>query len=196
MAQSRRPRSSTLEKRRRILDTVEQIMLNDGYAAVTSRRVEADAGVKLHYHFGSIDELFVSVVRRRGEINVALLAKALSSAEPLREWWRLASDRRGNELLVELSAAANHRPALRAEVAAFAHEVRRMQLETLDAVLDEYGIDRSVFPPAFIAAVIQGVAFAAAYDTAAGFDTSQDEAASAMEHLLDRLERERAARRG
>ncbi len=170
-------------------------MLSDGYAAVTSRRVEADAGVKLHYHFGTIDDLFVAVVRRRGETNVALLAEALTSPEPLRGWWRLASDERGNGLLVELSAAANHRPALQAEVANFAREVRRMQIEALDDLVDEYGIDRDAFPPAFIAAAIQGVAFAAAYDTAAGFDTSQDEASAAMDRLVDRLERRRAERR-
>lgn len=196
MAQTRRPRASTLEKRRHLLDTVERIMLSDGYAAVTSRRVEADAGVKLHYHFGSIDELLVAVVRRRGELNVTLLAEALASPQPLLEWWRLASDRRGNGLLVELSAAANHRPALRAEVATFAREVRRMQLDTLGTVLDDYGIDRSTFPPALIAAAIQGVAFAVAYDSAAGFDTHQDDAAAAMERLLEQLEQERADRAG
>src|SRR5689334_12534024 len=106
-------------------------MLKDGYAAVTSRRVEAEAGLKLHYHFGSVDELFIAVVRRRGASNVDRLADALASAEPLRAWWRLASDRRGSALLVELTAAANHRPALQAEVASFAREVRRMQLDAL-----------------------------------------------------------------
>jgi AcrR family transcriptional regulator len=194
LVKTRRPRSTTLEKRRKILDVVERIMLSDGYAAVTSRRVEADAGIKVHYHFGSIDDLFVAVVRRRGESNVALLAEALSSPEPLRAWWRLASERRGNALLVELSAAANHRPAIRAEVATFAREVRRMQIETLDAVLDDYGIDREDFPSALVAAAIQGLAFAAAYDVVSGFDTAQDEAAAAMDDLLDRLERRRADR--
>ena len=86
-------------------------MLRDGYAAVASRRVEADAGVKLHYHFGTLDDLFIAVVRRRGEGTVARLADALSSSEPLRAWWRLSAEPSGNTLLVELTAAANHRPA-------------------------------------------------------------------------------------
>ena len=98
-----------------MLDVTERIMLRDGYAAVTSRRVEADAGVKLHYHFGTLDDLFIAVVRRRGEATVARLADALSSPEPLRAWWRLSAEPSGNTLLVELTAAANHRPALRAE---------------------------------------------------------------------------------
>lgn len=193
MAQARRPRSATPEKRRRLLDAAERIMLRDGYAAVTSRRVEAEAGLKLHYHFGSLDELFVAVVRRRGESNVALLADALASPEPLRAWWRLISEPRGNTLLVELTAAANHRPALRAEVAAFAREVRRMQLEALDSILDDYGIDREIFPPALVAAAVQGLAFVMAHDKAAGFDTAHEEARAAMTRLVDRLEPRRAA---
>ena len=167
-------------------------MLRDGYAAVTSRRLETETGLKVHYHFGSIDDLFIAAVRRRGEVNLALMAEALSSAEPLRAWWRLASDRRGSRLLVEITAAANHRPAIQVEVAAFARETRRLQIEALDHLLDEYGIDRDAYPPSLVAPTIQGLAFAMAYDQAAGFDTAQAEASLAMEQLLDRLERHRA----
>src|SRR6516165_2223329 len=123
-ATTRRPRAATPEKRRRLLDAAELIMLRDGYAAVTSRRLEAETGLKVHYHFGSIDDLFIAVVRRRGEANLSLMADALSSPEPLRAWWRLASDRRGSRLLVEITAAANHRPSIQIEVAAFAREIR------------------------------------------------------------------------
>ena len=194
-AQTRRPRAAAPEKRRRILDAAELIMLEDGYAAVTSRRLESETGLKVHYHFGSIDELFIAIVRRRGEGNVARLADALASPEPLRSWWRLASDRRGSRLLVEITTAANHRPALQSEVAAFARETRRMQIDALDAILAEYGIDREEFPPALLAAAMQGLAFAMAYDQVAGFDTAQAEAADGMDRLLIRLEARRSAAR-
>jgi AcrR family transcriptional regulator len=169
-------------------------MLKDGYAAVTSRRVEAEAGLKLHYHFGTLDDLFIAVVRRRGDGNVARLADALASPEPLRSWWRLVSEPRGNTLLVELTATANHRPAVKAEVATFAREVRRMQLEALDVILEDYGIDRAMFPPALVAAAIQGLAFVMAHDKVAGFDTAHEEAAAAMTRLVDQLEERRASR--
>jgi AcrR family transcriptional regulator len=168
-------------------------MLKDGYAAVTSRRLEAETGLKVHYHFGSIDDLFIAVVRRRGEANLSLMANALSSPEPLRAWWRLASDKRGSRLLVEITAAANHRPAIQVEVAAFARESRRLQLDALDQLLDEYGIDRKTFPPSLVAPTVQGLAFAMAYDQVAGFETAQDEASAAMEQLLDGLEARRSS---
>ena len=195
MPEPRRLRSATPDKRRRLLDAAEQIMLKDGYAAVTSRRVEAEAGLKLHYHFGTLDDLFIAVVRRHGESSLARLADALRSPEPLRAWWRLVSDRRGSALLVELTAAANHRPALQAEAAGFAREVRRMQIDALASILDDYGIDQEQFPPALVASAVQGMGFVMAHDQAAGFDTAQEEASSAMAHLLDRLEATRAARR-
>jgi AcrR family transcriptional regulator len=166
-------------------------MLRDGYAAVTSRRLEAETGLKVHYHFGSIDELFIAVVRRRGEVNLTLMADALASAEPLRAWWRLASDRRGSRLLVEITAAANHRAAIQVEVASIAKETRRLQLEALDQLLEEYGLDPELYPPSLVAPAVQGLAFAMAYDQAAGFDTAQEEASGAMERLLDHLEARR-----
>ena len=166
-------------------------MIRDGYAAVTTRRVEAAAGLKLHYHFGTLDDLFIAVVCRRGEETVTRLADALGSPEPLRAWWQLMSEPRGNRLLVELTAAANHRPALQAQVAAFAQRVRRMQIEALEALLDEYGMDRNEFPPALVASAVQGLAFAMAYDQASGFDTAQDKATAGIERLLDRLEERR-----
>jgi AcrR family transcriptional regulator len=194
MAEGRRPRAATEEKRRRILDAAEEIMLKDGYAAISSRSVAAAVGIQaplVHYYFQSLDDLFVAVLQRRAGRNVELMAEALASAEPLRAWWDLASDPRGTALFVELLAAANHRPALKAEVGGIAREVRRMQMKALDTMLVEYGIDPDVFPPAFVAATIQGLAFSAVQDHAAGYDTSPEEALAAMDRLVKNLESRR-----
>lgn len=194
MVETRRPRAATLEKRGRILDAAEQIMLKDGYAAVTSRRVEAEAGIKLHYHYGSLDELFVAVFRRRAERSVERLREALTSEQPLRAWWELASDPRGTALLVELTAAANHRALLQAEVAELARDARRMEMDSLASILDEYGIDPQEFPPPLVAAAVQGLALVVVQDEVRGFDTAHADAKAALERLLDRLEGERRPR--
>ena len=178
-----------------MLDAVERIMLVDGYAAVTSRRVEAESGLKLHYHFGTLDDLFVAVVRRRGESNVALLADALDAAEPLRAWWKLLSEPAWQRVARRAHGCCEPPAALQAELAAFAREVRRMQIDALESLLVEYGIDSDLFPPALVAPTLQGLAFSMAHDKAAGFDTPQADASSAMDRLVDRLERARASRR-
>jgi AcrR family transcriptional regulator len=199
MAEPRRRRAATEEKLTRLLDVTEEIILREGYAAVSSRSVAARAGIQaplVHYYFPTIDELFVAVLRRRAEPNVERMAAAMASAQPLRAWWQLASDPRGTALLLEFIAAANHRPALKAEVGKVAHEVRRMQMTTLATILSEYGLDPEEFPPALIATAMQGVAFALVADEAAGFDTAHDQARAAMDRLIVRLEQRRAERQG
>lgn len=199
MAKVRRPRAATEEKRARVLDATEEIMLEEGYAAVSSRSVASRVGINpplVHYYFGTLDDLFVAVLARRGEANVDRLTEALESAEPLRAWWRLASDQRGAALMVELIAASNHRPALREAMGEFARDVRRMQMEKLASLLGEYGLDPAEFPPALVAATVQGLAFGLATDDLAGHDTATDEARAGMERLLERLEERRRTRRG
>jgi AcrR family transcriptional regulator len=181
-------------KRRRILDATEELMLKEGYAAISSRSVAAAAGMRaplIHYYFPTLDDLFVSLLRFRGARNIERMAEALASPRPLEAWWRLASDTRGTAILVELLAAANHRPALKEEVGEVAREVRRLQVEALDRLLPEYGLDPALFPPPLVAAVIQGLAFSAVQDHVAGYDTQAGEALEAMDRLVDRLEASR-----
>src|SRR5215218_884316 len=190
MAEPRRPRAATIEKRQRILDATEELMLTQGYAAVSSRSVAAAVGIQaplVHYHFPTIDDLFVAVLDRRAGPNLDRMAAALASPEPFRAWWEQASDPRGTAMFVELLAAANHRPALKAKLGEIARDVRHMQVEVLDGLLAEYGIDAEQFPPPLVAAAIQGLAFSAVQDRAAGYDTAPDEAIAAMDRLVARF---------
>ena len=50
-----------------LLDAAEQLMRDEGYAAVTSRRVAEKAGLKpqlVHYYFRTMDDLFLELYRR------------------------------------------------------------------------------------------------------------------------------------
>ena len=60
----------TRATRAQLLDAAEQLMLEEGYAAVTSRRVGRKAGISpqlVHYYFRTMDDLFLEVFRRRAE---------------------------------------------------------------------------------------------------------------------------------
>jgi AcrR family transcriptional regulator len=198
MAAPRRARSSTEEKRQRLLDATEEIMLKEGYAAVSSRSVAAAVGINaslVHYYFTTLDDLFVAVLQRRAGRNVERMAEALAAPEPLRAWWTLVSDPRGTALFIELLAAANHRPELKAELGAIAHDVRSMQMERLATLVGEYGLDPDEFPPALIAAAVQGLAFSVIADQAAGYETAHDEAIAGMGRFIDRLEARRSQAR-
>ncbi|MBX6388663.1 MAG: TetR/AcrR family transcriptional regulator [Frankia sp.] len=199
MTQPRRRRAATEEKVRRVLDAAEEIMLHEGYAAVTSRNVAERVGLTaplLHYYFSTIDDLFVAMLRRRSERIVERMAAALTSPRPLRAWWDLASDPRGTALFIEFLAAANHRPALRAEMGRVAREVRRMQMDVLDKILPEYDVDPDEFPPALVAATMQGLGLALVADETAGHETAHEQARAAMSRLVDRIEQRRTRQHG
>ncbi len=67
---TRRLGTETSETRATLLDATEQLMLDSGYAAVSSRRVAAVAGVRpalVHYYFRTMDDLFLAAFQRRAE---------------------------------------------------------------------------------------------------------------------------------
>lgn len=194
MAEPRRRRAATEEKVARVLDAAEEIILSSGYAAVTSRTVAARVGIQVslvHYYFPTLDDLFVGVLRRRSDRNVERLSAVLESPKPFLAWWDLASDPHGTALFVELITAANHRPALRAEVGQIARDVRQMQMKALAPMLREYGLDTRELPPALIAAAMQGLAFGLVTDEVAGYDTATKEVRTATRKFLTKLERRR-----
>lgn len=138
MSSARRFGLENSETRASLLDAAEQVMCEEGYAAVTSRRVASKAGLKpqlVHYYFRTMDDLFLAMLRRRTEHNRELLAQALASAKPLRALWEINTDPQGTALIMEMSALANHRKAIRAEIARYGELVRAMQAEAFSRFL-------------------------------------------------------------
>lgn len=79
----------------RILAAARACLMADGYAAMSTRKVADEAGVPLsqiHYHFGSKDDLIVSLLRAENEGLVARQAETFSSDLPVWRKWELACD--------------------------------------------------------------------------------------------------------
>ena len=187
----RRAGSKGARTRTAILDAAEQIMSEGGYAAVTSRSVASRVGVNaglIHYYFPTIDDLFVALIDRGADVNTQRLARALASSKPLEALWKLNSDRRGVSVLDELMAATHHRPALREQVTAQAERLRGVELAALAELLPQYGIDVERFPPALVAATLQGVALLLARQGNLGVSTGRNDAIAAAEAAIADLE--------
>ena len=140
---SRRVGSETSQTRVVLLDSAEELMLDQGYAAVTYRRVGAKAGVTVglvHYYFPSLDELFIALLRRRSDRNFELLLEALEERadEPLRVLWEFNRDETSAALLIEFQALANHRKALKAEITEVTRRARKVQLDALAVRWPQY----------------------------------------------------------
>jgi TetR/AcrR family transcriptional regulator len=199
MAPSRRVGTETSRTRALLLDVTERLLVEESFAAVTSRRVAAEAGVNaalVHYYFPTLDDLFVAVYKRRTEHLVQRLTEDLRTDQPLWAMWEYNSDRTGTALASEFLALANHRRAIRAEIAEVAERLHAMQLDALSGVLERYGIDTEVVTPAAVVMLMVAIPRAMVIEEALGMIGGHQETRALVEHFLERLEgpRRRPAR--
>jgi TetR/AcrR family transcriptional regulator len=167
-------------------------MLEEGYAAVTSRRVAAEAELKpqlVHYYFRTMDELFLALFRRRAVQGFLRQEQALASPQPLWALWDLSRDSRGTALTMEFIALANHRKAIRAEIAGVAERLRAEQVTGLEAVLTGYGIGAEQCPPMVFAVLLSSISrFLVIEREALDMSSGHDETVAFVEAMLSRIE--------
>jgi TetR/AcrR family transcriptional regulator len=196
---TRRLGTETSETRATLLDATEQLMLDSGYAAVSSRRVAAVAGVRpalVHYYFRTMDDLFLAAFQRRAEQAFAHQQRALQSPQPLWSLWEVSRDPRGTVLTMEFSALANHRPAIRAEIAAAAERIRAQQVAMLTDALAAHGVTADDCPPVVAAVLIAGISVLLALEQGSlAMSTGHTETIAYVEGFLTRLEGERVTER-
>jgi AcrR family transcriptional regulator len=195
-ATSRRLGSEDSATRKALLDASEQLMLEEGYAAATSRRVAARAGLKpqlVHYYFRTMDDLFLALVRRGAERNLERQQRALESEQPLRALWELSCDPSGGGLTMEFSALANHRKAIQAELRDYAEQFRRQQVEALAGVIAGYGVAPDEYPPDVVLFLITSMSQVLLMEERLGFTAGHEQVRALVERFLDRLEGPRRA---
>ncbi|MFB4309558.1 TetR/AcrR family transcriptional regulator [Actinomadura sp. GTD37] len=177
-----------------LLDATAELMLEEGYAAVTTRRLAAKAGLNnalVFYYFGTMDNLFVELFRRGAERSLERLRRALRSPQPLWALWELTHDFSGNALTMEFIALANHRKAIRAEIAAYSRKFRTLQLETLSGVLEGYGVDSRRWPPASLILLMAGISRFLHIEEGFDLDIGHAETVAVVEREIRALEGDR-----
>jgi AcrR family transcriptional regulator len=179
-----------------LLDAAEQLLLDDGYAAVTSRRVAAKAGLKpqlVHYYFRTMDDLFIEVFRRRADENLARFEQAISADCSLADLWELNADPRGSAFTIEFVALANHRKTIRAEVARYAERFRAAQVEALAAALDRCNVSDDEVPPVVALLLMTGLSQVMALEGGLGVTAGHDTAVAFVHRAIEQLERRSGA---
>jgi AcrR family transcriptional regulator len=174
-----------------LVDATSQIMVEEGYAAATSRRVAAAAGVKpalVHYYFPTMDELYLAVFRRGAAAYLEHQRMALSSDRPLHAFWDILTAPKDTRLLLEFMGLANHRKEIRAEITAWSERWREMQITALNFIVREHGLDIEEFPPAALAVVIAAIGRTLILEEGLGAREGHDEAIALVGRFLDRYE--------
>jgi AcrR family transcriptional regulator len=185
------------DARTALLDATERLMLSEGYAAVTSRRVAAEAGVNpglVYYYFGPMDELFLEVFRRSAARSLDRQAEALASEQPLWALWDLIRDETKTSLNVEFLALGNHRKAVMAEMKEFSLRFRRQQFKGLSTILTGYGVDTTQWPPEAVMLLMDGAARFMGEERSYGLNLGHAQAVAVVERLINQLEGKRRTR--
>lgn len=188
MATNRRMGPRDSEGSIALLDATERVMVNEGYAAVSSRRVAEEAGVKqplVYYYFQTIDDLLLATFRRRTERALARLKATLDSEHPLRTLWDLSNEMSGARLSAEFMALANHHPGIMAEVVRYIEQSRAIEAEALSRLLPG---SRADLTPSAMSLVITSISQTLARESAAGISAGHDDVRSWVADLLARFD--------
>ena len=183
-------RPEQLSSRTKLLRAAETLMREQGYAAVTSRQVAKKAGLKpqlVHYHFKSMDELFVALYREFANRLLDKQRRALEADNPLRVLWDLGAEAQGT-LLTEFVALANHRKAIRSEIATLGRQYRRHQIATMEKILHEHGGSQLVSNPAVATLVLNCLSRGLAVENVFGINEGHDEALAMVEEFIARFD--------
>jgi AcrR family transcriptional regulator len=194
MPGGRRFGSETSSSRSQLLEAAAVVMANEGYAAVTSRRVADEAGLNralVHYYFHTMDDLFLALFRHRSEQGLATQAKALKAEQPLWALWDLYRDTQGTALTMEFVALSNHRKAIRAEIAESVEKFRAAELEVLTAAFERYGVASGDLSPRVAASLLESVTRFLAAEATLGMSDGHAETVAFVERLIHRLEGDR-----
>jgi AcrR family transcriptional regulator len=174
-----------------LLDATEGLMLREGYAAVSARRVASEAGVTLgllHYYFGPMESLLLGVFRRRAEWLFARQATALDCEQPLWALWDVTREYASTPLNVEFLAMGNHYPAIQDELRVYSSRFRTLQCELVERAMAARGVDSTVWPAQGLVLVIEGVSRFLGSETTAGLSFGHAEAGEIIERLIVEIE--------
>jgi AcrR family transcriptional regulator len=169
-------------------------MLEEGYPAATSRRVAARAGVKpalVHYYFRTMDDLFIALFRRLAERGLERQARALASPQPLWSLWEMVREEPNTAITLELVALANHRKALRAEIALYAERLRNAQVEALSSRLEQYGLRENPSAAVTFMVLMSAISRFLVMEQALGMSAGHAETVALVERYLVQFEGER-----
>lgn len=198
MKSTKRIRREPSEAKLLILKTAEKIMLEEGYAAASVRRVAKLAGVSstlLHYYYPTADDLLVALYRHTSEKDLRSLKNALSAGDPLYALWAYQTDSTRTALGVEFLALANHRKSIRIEIVQFAENARALQAKVLSGLFKSSGIDAADCSPLCLSMLLTSVSRNLIFESGVGISSGHAEARAYVERELAALLRKQKRKR-
>lgn len=190
VTRTKRVRRDPDTTRTMILDATERLMVDEGYAAVSSRRIAQELGLNaatIHYYYPTTDDVFVALHRRMKDQELVSLDEMLAAENPLKALWDFQSNWAQTALGAEFLALSNHRKSLRPMLAAVTDQARDAQARALEHVAGGLGIDPAILPPIALATMLVSVARTLANEERLGITRGHSEVGTFVEWALANL---------
>lgn len=191
MASSRRMGSIDSDMAESMMEAAEAILNEEGYAALTSRRVADYLGVKqrlLYYYFRTMDDLVEESFKRLSVRELDRLRMAISSDRPLHEIWKVCVNTSDARLVSEYMALANRNEGIRKEVVNFIEQSRKMQVKALKKAMDRNGTAENLPRAEVIAFLGTSVALAMNREASLGVTQSHPAVKKMINEFFELLE--------
>lgn len=144
-----------------LLDAAERVICGEGYAAATTRRISAEAGVAqqlVYYYFETVDELLLKTLRRRIDQALDQLNRDATDPQPLQAIWANLAHSIASKLVFEFFALANRHEGIRPELHRFISQSRRIIGAAIDRHFQDRGLSVGPVSPAGLAVIIYCIA--------------------------------------
>jgi AcrR family transcriptional regulator len=173
-----------------MLDAAEATLLEEGYSALTSRRIAERVDVKqrlIYYYFQTMDELIVETFRRMAIRELERMRNTLLTEMPLRELWDVCINTTDSRVTSEFMALAHRNESLRLEVVSFVEESRAIQVQAIHNSLARTNTAPPLDPNG-LALLATGVALAMTRESAIGVRSGHDAIMEMIGNFLNTVE--------
>ena len=177
-APKRRVRRDPETTRTMILDTTARLMVEEGYAAVSSRRIAQELGLNaatVHYYYPATDDIFIALHRRMTDRRIEELGSVLASGNPLAAFWEHQSAWSQTALGVEFLALSNHRKAIRDTLSAATQKAREAQAAALASVLEDGAALPEALSPVALTTILVAIGRLIANEERVGITAGHDD---------------------
>jgi AcrR family transcriptional regulator len=184
-----------------LLDAAEKLLIEVGYAGITTRRLAERAGVNhglVHYYFGSMEELLLRVIERFTDQLIVRQKEMYDTPVPFIDKWRTAMRFMDEDaasgyqkVWFELQAMAWNVPSVRARI----QDVHRRWVSVVrpafDVGLDELGIDKGRFPTEAIVSLVITFNEGIMLERLSGVDSGHGALLGMIDRTVERMWEER-----
>jgi AcrR family transcriptional regulator len=180
-----------------LLDAAEELLLEIGYSAITTRKVAERAGVNhglVHYYFGSMEDLLLRVVERFTEALVERQKAMYATRTPFIDKWRQAmrfldedADSGYHKVWFEMQAIGWNDQAVRERLQHVHQQWIDVVTPAFERGLAELGLDRRRFPVKAVVSLVVTFNQGIMLERLSGVDSGHRELLRMVDRTLERL---------